>query len=137
MIDFDQARQEVMERLARSKQWIEANKNTIDFKDEDGYPTEEFLKLVRLWTFEMDQKELFDLIKQAWWMPEWGWDEGPEPHEWKDGEQVYCYHISTGGWSGNESIIHALKDNEFMMWFSSWVQSRRGGHYIFELKDWR
>jgi hypothetical protein len=41
---------------------------------------------------------------------------------------------ATPGWSGNESIIKSMKKNE-MMWFLNWVQSKGGGHYIFELKE--
>jgi hypothetical protein len=43
------------------------------------------------------------------------------------------YYISTAGWSGNESIIYAMQENN-LMWSLNWVQSRRGGHYIFELE---
>lgn len=41
--------------------------------------------------------------------------------------------LHTGGWSGNEDIIRALRDNEyFFMLF--WMKSERGGHYLFEIK---
>jgi len=46
------------------------------------------------------------------------------------------YNISTGGWSGNESIIHEMQENS-MMWHLNWVQSCRGGHYIFELREFK
>ena len=45
---------------------------------------------------------------------------------------LHLFRISTGGWSGNESIIRAMERNG-MMWHLNWVQSRRGGHYIFEI----
>lgn len=38
---------------------------------------------------------------------------------------------STGGWSGNESIIGAMQKNR-MVWNFLWEQSRRGGHYVFD-----
>lgn len=40
--------------------------------------------------------------------------------------------ISTGGWICNESVIEALWQNKFF-WSNCWVQSRRGGYYIFEV----
>jgi len=43
--------------------------------------------------------------------------------------------LVVGGWSGNESIIRALENNKHWIWTMNWVQSRRGGHYIFELKE--
>ncbi len=43
------------------------------------------------------------------------------------------YTISTYGWSGNELIIAALQDRLYF-WDSCWVQSRRGGHYIFQIE---
>ena len=46
-------------------------------------------------------------------------------------------YISTAGWSGNESIIYAMQNNKSMLWNLTWVQSRRGGHHIFELKEYK
>lgn len=42
------------------------------------------------------------------------------------------FTLHTGGWSGNESLVHALMDNVLFVAFC-WVSSRRGGHYEFEL----
>lgn len=44
---------------------------------------------------------------------------------------IIRYTFSTGGWSGNEDLIRAMEQN-WMIWSLTWVQSRRGGHYIFE-----
>jgi hypothetical protein len=41
--------------------------------------------------------------------------------------------LSTGGWSGNEMLIHALQLNR-AVWLRCWVSSERGGHYVFEVK---
>lgn len=103
--------------------------------DDDGYPTEAALEIVRIWPFDGDVREWFDFIKFAlWWAPDWGWHEGEEPHEHDSDKNVYRYNVSTGGWSGNESIVRAMEKNS-MMWHLHWVQSRRGGHYIFELRE--
>lgn len=105
-----------------------------DALDEDGYPTDEALDLIENWSM-MDSKGLFEFIKSIWWAPDYGWCEKDEPHEWKENTVVHRYYISTGGWSGNESIIRAMENNKHFFWTLNWVQSRRGGHYIFELKE--
>jgi hypothetical protein len=104
-----------------------------ELRDEDGYPTEAALEIVSLWHWT-EPEGWFQFIKSIWWAADWGWNEKDEPHEYKEGETVHRYYVSTGGWSGNESIIKAMEKNE-MMWHWNWVQSRRGGHYIFELRE--
>lgn len=90
-------------------------------EDDYEYPTDEQLQRVREWPVT-DIPGLMDYVKSLWWAPDWGW------HEEGDGR----YRISTGGWSGNESIIEAWEGNQ-MVWFICWVESRRGGHYKFEI----
>ena len=103
--------------------------------DQDGYPTDEMLASIRGFVIERveDAAWLLDAIAPHWWHPEMfrrtkrpfrAWRGGPLRHRWT---------VSTGGWSGNESIISALEENH-MFWAVAWVQSRRGGHYIFEAK---
>ena len=101
--------------------------------DEDGYPTDAALDIVELWHWT-DAKGWFKFIESLWHLKSFGWTEGEAPHDYDKDEIVYLYEISTAGWSGNESIIRAMQEND-MMWELNWVQSRRGGHYIFELKD--
>lgn len=106
-----------------------------DLLDEYGYPTEAALDLITKWNWE-DEKGYFEFIKSIWWMPGWGWSEGVEPKEYYENVNVYRYYISTGGWSGNEDIIRAMQNN-ILMWAVTWVQSKRGGHYIFELREYK
>lgn len=122
----------VEEKLLTSKMMIDTLMAN-DMLDDDGYPTEDALTIIREWTFQMPTRELFDFIKSIWWMPDWGWKECEVIDE-ITGETNYAYYISTGGWSGNESIVEAMQDNKYFFWFRNWVQSRRGGHYIFELR---
>ena len=131
-----QAKKDIAASKAAIFDLIEHN----DMLDEDGYPTEAALDVIRLWHWN-DAKGWFKFIEGLWYMKDWGWKEIDEPHEWQDHNQykdkiVRRYYISTAGWSGNESIIGAMQNNG-MMWHLNWVQSRRGGHYIFELKEFK
>lgn len=92
--------------------------------DKEGYPTEKALKAIEEWP-QYDFKGLLDFVESIWEYAEWGWD--------KD-EDTGIYHISTAGWSGNESIIGALKTN-FMFWQVCWESERRGGHFVFTLPE--
>jgi hypothetical protein len=97
-----------------------------EFLDEDGYPTDEVLNIITKWDYAQGWRELFELVESIWWGADWGFRvEETETH--------MTYDISTGGWSGNESIIRALQENYFC-WHSTWQQSRRGGHHLFEIK---
>lgn len=87
--------------------------------DADGYPTEETLKAIRKWDYH-DFKGLMRYCHKAWKYPEYFIE--------LDGH----YQVHTVGWSGNESIIGALQDN-MMFWAVCWLESRRGGHYLFEV----
>lgn len=136
MIDdvMKKVEQDIAEKKARVKFLLDDG----DFLDEDGYPTEQALEIVEKWHWD-DAKGWFKFIEGLWAYHDFGWKEKDEPHEWKDHKQykdkiVHRYYISTAGWSGNESIIHAMQRNDWM-WHLNWVQSRRGGHYIFELKE--
>ena len=102
--------------------------------DDDGYPTDAALDVIRLWHWD-DVKGWFKFIEGLWAYHDFGWKETDEPHD-KD-IMIHHYNISTAGWSGNESIIYAMQNNKSMLWNLTWVQSRRGGHYIFELKEYK
>ena len=90
--------------------------------DADGYPDDQELARIQVWPTE-DFRGLMEYVRSLWWNADWGWTQGMEDH----------YQISTGGWSGNESIIEALEMNS-LFWSMCWVSSRRGGHYEFEVK---
>lgn len=88
----------------------------------DEYPEEEDLEKITNWPHR-DFIGWMEFIKSVWWMPDWGWDE-------EDG----VYNISTGGWSGNESIISAMRSN-FPLWGLHWQVHRTGGHYEFKSRE--
>lgn len=131
------------EALAKIRAKIDANKRLVtslldkgDFLDDDGYPTDDALTIIEKWHWD-DCDGWFKFIESIWHLRSWGWSEGifteDTGFDTADKER-YEYHISTAGWSGNESIIRAMQKND-MMWHMTWVQSRRGGHYIFEKKE--
>jgi hypothetical protein len=108
----------VMEQdIAESKAKI-ATLLEEELLDDDGYPTDAALEIIQLWHWS-DVKGWFEFIQNIWHLRSWGWSEGEEDHEWDKGEKVYRYNISTAGWSGNESIIHAMQENG-MLWHITW-----------------
>jgi len=109
--------------------------------DDDGYPTDAALDAIKLWHFS-DARGWFKFIEGLWWSSSMLWREDDVPHDLRgfkgyEDKMVHRYWISTGGWSGNESIIRAMQENNHMLWTLNWVQSRRGGHYIFELREFK
>ena len=100
------------------------------------YPDDDDLKRVSEWRNEWlnDGKfpvfaPWFDLIKSLWWAADWGWTEFDGSD---DGDPIRVYQISTGGWSGNESLLEAMRDN-FVCWSMTFYSMRRGGHYEFRI----
>jgi hypothetical protein len=88
---------------------------------EHKYPTKKILQTIK--KMEVNDSQTYhafmEYVKDNWEFSEWGFH--------RDGD-TYC--ISTGGWSGNEDIITAMKRNT-MFWMLHWSEVRRGGHYIF------
>ena len=129
---IEEGRQRVEQEIADNKTRVQLLLDKGDLLDDDGYPTEDALEIVEKWHWD-DAKGWFKFIEGIWYLRSWGWSEGLIPNDDIDAP-TYQYDISTAGWSGNESIIAAMQKNDFM-WYLNWVQSRRGGHYIFELKN--
>ena len=102
-----------------------------NFLDSDGYPTDAALDKISNWDYN-DPKGWFEFIRELWYLKSWGWTEGRFKDNIFQDPEKYTYHISTAGWSGNEDIIRAMQQND-ILWSDAWLESRRGGHYIFEL----
>jgi hypothetical protein len=130
-IDRDQLIQKMQDDILEKKARVEELLKH-EMLDDDGYPTNEALEIIEIWHWN-DAKGWFDFIHCIWHLASWGWKEGEAIDEITN-KKTWCYYVSTAGWSGNESIIRAMQKNDWM-WHMNWVQSRRGGHYIFELKE--
>jgi hypothetical protein len=84
------------------------------------YPTNHELKIIR--EFDLSKRpvrELLDYIEPRWEYGDWGFI-----------RKKHRLELHTGGWSGNEDIIDALRNN-FLFWHMYWYSHRRGGHFVF------
>lgn len=93
--------------------------------DADGYPVEDELIRIGAWEDSHDCLGWLALVKSCWWAADWGWRESLT-----DEGTLRQFDVSTGGWSGNESIITTMQSN-FVMWAATWDSRRRGGHFVF------
>lgn len=106
------------------------NDNEPDLEPDNDYPSEDELQEIIDWPATPFPPRYLDLMGKVHRL--WMWqDRFCAGHDQL--RKVYVYELSTGGWSGNEELIEALRKNR-MFWISCWVQSRRGGHYIFEIR---
>lgn len=87
--------------------------------DEDGYPDDDELARIANWP-RSDLARMVEFAKGLWRYPNF----------WTQTGDRLC--ISTGGWSGNESLVAAMQRNR-IFWIICWHQSTRGGHYEFDL----
>lgn len=123
--------------VVAAAKWVSDNQPELDpVCGDEGYPTKIELTRVRSW-FDGGEKLTRDRIitlaayvRERWRYAEMGyWAENID----KDG--VVFYQISTGGWSGNESLMAELRDT--MFWFLCFESHFRGGHYTFTVKAWK
>lgn len=98
--------------------------------DEDGYPTDEALDRIRNWGTE-DLGSLIDLIWDVWNNFNCGFLLRDKVED-EDGRSYRELSLATGGWSGNESIVAALRANT-MFHLLYWQSSHRGGLHIYRI----
>jgi len=89
-----------------------------------SYPTEAELKKIRKWEIK-DSDTLTDILTFVWGI----WTYRDEGYARNRGR---TWWFSTAGWSGNEDIIGALKENR-MFWLMCAYSWRRGGHFKFKV----
>jgi hypothetical protein len=86
-------------------------------------PTDVDLAKIEAWPV-WDMAGLLEFVRNIW--SDYG-------RIWREGSNI---HLATGGWSGNEMIVGALKRTVF--WSMCWERSERGGKHVFCLPpDWR
>ena len=99
--------------------------------EEYEYPTDEQLDRIKQWdTLAIGVKPLVEYVESLWWAPDWGFKLRDGYIQW-DRRRAKKLELHTGGWSGNEDIIGALRSSFF--WFLYWQKSLRGGHYWFTI----
>lgn len=87
--------------------------------DDDGYPTDEALQRIADWPYQ-GAAGMLEFVRGLW----------SYPNFWTQEDDKLS--VSTGGWSGNESLISAMQKN-VGFWHLCWYSTRRGGHYQFDL----
>lgn len=93
--------------------------------DKNGYPEDHELNTIKYWDIKHKHiDDLFNYISMHWLYSD-------IPNYWRvtKNKKETKYEISTGGWSGNESIIGSLREN--IVWHLYLQESRKGGHYVF------
>ncbi len=111
--------------------------------DADGYPTEHTLDIIRNWSYKLPYAELMKFCEGIWMYDAF---KGPvSSAEVKELGVLYSswnaecdkgylwYRLATCGWSGNESIISALRENH-VFWCMSWFMHVAGGLYVFRIR---
>lgn len=94
--------------------------------DKNGYPDEASLKEIEKWDIlKQGVQGLLDLVEENTYTPDWSFS--------VTGKRVLRFQYHTGGWSGNEDVIDALRRN-ILFWPMFWQKSERGGHYYFKIK---
>ena len=93
--------------------------------DEDKYPDEESLEQIKNWDVQKNGVDgLLELIEEN---TNWA-DRQIE----RSGKHVIRYVYHTGGWSGNEDVIRAMREN-YLFWMMTWWKTTVGGHYYFRI----
>lgn len=91
---------------------------------------ENFLDKIKSWSV-IDIVGWFEYIRGHWKNTEWGWSEKIIQSKSKKDKYFIEYNISTGQLPENDTIIDAMFENK-PLWETTWYQTSRGGHYIFE-----
>jgi hypothetical protein len=90
--------------------------------DRDGYPADETLEAISEWTG--GPIEWLGFCADAWNV-EYGRLDNTKRFDFDEPVMIFI----TGGWSGNESIIAAMRGN--MLWSCLWRSSTSGGRHEF------
>lgn len=89
----------------------------------DVYPDDEELDAIKAWPHS-DPVGLMAEVRRLWHWPAYA-------TEAQAGDNKIRHEFRTGGWSGNEDLIGALRENR-VFWSLHWLLSERGGRFVFE-----
>jgi len=102
---------------------------------DDGYPSDAELDRIKNWpiresNFYEDLAAIMAYVHDRWKYD--AWEEQDLIDVDYKGQREHAYVFSMYGWSGNESLIGALEENEIFRIIApySW---RRGGHYEYRI----
>lgn len=99
--------------------------------DDEGYPTRRFLRFIENYkpSKELPLPQFVEsILYSGWYMADWGFR---LRRKYKGKRKL---ELHTGGWSGNEEIIAAIKLNMWLTHFQmKYVMWRVGGHHYFEI----
>lgn len=112
----------------------------IDFKpeylDEEGYPTEQLTVFIE--TFQPKNywhiKHFIErILMKVWWHPDIGisWKR-PYPDR-ITGKRYRTLELHTLGWSGNETIMSAIRSNFWLVNAMGYNKWEAGGHFYFRI----
>lgn len=87
-----------------------------EWRDDDGYPTDAALDLIRSWDAK-DGRGLLGFLGSCW--------------NWPD-RQLGIETDPETGWSGKRG--HRGSHENQVWWMFHWLESRRGGHFKFLVK---
>lgn len=108
--------------------------------DANGYPTEDTIEAIEMWGVDDEAvptpgmlEALMDFVGRAWSYPNY-WEKTRDfvDPEYPGDRPHVRYVFSTGGWSGNESLVSAMENNLMLAIMGPWSW-RRGGHYEYRL----
>lgn len=83
------------------------------------YPEPEDLDALSFWPMAK-AAEWVDTARRIWW--------AGDTLTRRTSRRLY---LSTGGWSGNEDIVGAMRSSP--LWSMCWLSSHRGGHHVLDL----
>jgi hypothetical protein len=105
-----------------SVQLFTGSTESMERFDEEGYPTPYALETLKNWPWG-DPVGWLHLAQELWHWGDRAFSLTQDGQDWNAS-------AATGGWSGNESVIAAMREN-FMLWSTLWMSSARGGRYVF------
>ena len=100
--------------------------------DDQSYPTYEWLQFIK--KYQPDESmpilKFIEILTEGWYYDNWG------VILRKKRGGIRKLELHTGGWSGNEEIIHVILNNEYLTWYKMrYVTWMAGGHYYFEINE--